>query len=118
MSDFGAVLDYAMNLEASMPEAEIAKFEAIRPAAMGMTARQQEEATKLAAMSPEDRAKAEAEIARKKEENRAKYEEEAAKRQQQAAARRQQQAAQHPATPAPAAPVPAHATAAADDKRK
>jgi hypothetical protein len=115
MSDFGAVLDYAMELEASMPEAEIAKFEAIRPAAMGMTARQQEEATKLAAMSPEDRAKAEAEIARKKEENRAKYEEEAAKRREQAATR----AAAHPPTPAPApAPAPAHATAAADDKRK
>jgi hypothetical protein len=113
MSDFGAVLDYAMELEASMPEAEIAKFEAIRPAAMGMTARQQEEATKLAAMSPEDRAKAEAEIARKKEENRAKYEEEAAKRREQAATR----AAAHPPTPAPA-PAPAHATAAADDKRK
>jgi hypothetical protein len=112
-SDFGAVLDYAMELEASMPEAEIAKFEAIRPAAMGMTARQQEEATKLAAMSPEDRAKAEAEIARKKEENRAKYEEEAAKRREQAATR----AAAHPPTPAPA-PAPAHATAAADDKRK
>jgi hypothetical protein len=112
-SDFGAVLDYAMQLEASLPEAEIAKFEAIRPAAMGMTARQQEEATKLAAMSPEDRAKAEAEIARKKEADRAKYEEEAAKRQQQAATRA---AAHPPATPAPAAP--AHATAAADDKRK
>jgi hypothetical protein len=111
MSDFGAVLDYAMELEAAMPEAEIAKFEAIRPAAMGMTARQQEEATKLAAMSPEDRAKAEAEIARKKEADRAKYEEEAAKRRQQAATR----AAAHPPAPTPA---PAHATAAADDKRK
>ena len=117
MSDFGAVLEYAMQLEASIPEGEVAKFEAIRPAAMGMTARQQEEANKLAAMSPEDRAKAETEIARKKEENRAKYEEEAAKRQQQAAARATapQQAVSQAA---PQQAVPAHATAAADDKRK
>jgi hypothetical protein len=115
MSDFGAVLDYAMTLEASLPEGEMTKFEVIRPGVMGMTARQQEEADKLAAMSPEDRAKAEVEIAHKKEANRAKYEEEAAKRQQQAAARRQQQAAQHPAPPVAQHPAP---HAAADDKRK
>jgi hypothetical protein len=108
MSDFGAVLDYAMTLEASLPEGEMTKFEVIRPGVMGMTARQQEEAGKLAAMSPEDRAKAEVEIAHKKEANRAKYEEEAAKRQ---AARRQQ----HPAPPVAQHPAP---HAAADDKRK
>lgn len=99
MSDFGAVLEYAMALEGSIPAGTMAQFEAIRPAVMGMTQRQKEEAEKLAAMTPEDRAKAQAEIAKRNEEARAKYEEEAAKR---AAA-----AAPKPAPPPAAPPAPA-----------
>ena len=100
MSDFGAVYDYALQLEATIPPGTMAELEAIRPACLGLTKRQKEEREKLAAMSPEDRIKAEAEIAKKKEESRAKAEEAAAKR----AAQAQQQAA--PASPAahPAAP--------------
>jgi len=99
MSDFGAVYDYALMLEASVPAGMMAQFEAIRPAVLGMTPRQKEEAEKLAAMSPEDRAKAQAEIAKRNEEARAKFEEEAAKR---AAA-----AAPKPAPPPAAPPAPA-----------
>jgi hypothetical protein len=51
MSDFGAVLDYALELEASVPEAAVAKLEAVRPAAMGPTKKQREELAK-AASSP------------------------------------------------------------------
>jgi hypothetical protein len=49
MSDFGAVLEYAMQLEASAPEADLAKLEAIRPAALGPTKKQREELAKAAA---------------------------------------------------------------------
>ena len=102
MSDFGAVLEYALALEASIPAGDAMKYEAIRPAVMGMTKRQKEEAEKLAAMTPEDRQKAQTEIDKRNEENRAKYEEEAAKRAAQAAA-----AAPKPAPPPPPAPPPA-----------
>lgn len=102
MSDFGAVYDYALQLEAAVPPGTMAELEAIRPACLGLTKRQKEEQEKLAAMSPEDRIKAEAEIAKKREESRAKAEEAAAKR----AATAQQQAA--PASPA-AHPAPPHA---------
>lgn len=100
MSDFGAVYDYALALEASIPPAAMAELEAIRPACLGLTKRQKEEREKLAAMSPEDRTKAEAEIAKKKEESRAKAEEAAAKR----AATAQQQAAPASAAAHPAPP--------------
>ena len=108
MSDFGAVYEYALQLEASIPAGMTAEMEAIRPAVMGMTKRQTEEAEKLAAIEPpEARAKAAADIAAKREEARAKAEEAQRKRVAEAAA------ATHPApTPAPhpapaAAPHPA-----------
>jgi hypothetical protein len=100
MSDFGAVYDYALMLEASVPAGMMAQFEAIRPAVLGMTPRQKEEAEKLAAMTPEDRAKAQAEIAKRNEEARAKFEADAAKRAEQAAA-----AAPKPAPPPPPPPA-------------
>lgn len=49
MSDFGAVLNYAMELEASMPEGTLEKFAEMRPAAMGPTKKQREELTRAAA---------------------------------------------------------------------
>ena len=104
MSDFGAVYDYALQLEAAVPPGTMAELEAIRPACLGLTRKQKEEAEKLAeklaAMSPEDRIKAEAEIAKKKEESRAKAEEAAAKR----AAQAQQQTAPASAAAHSAAP--------------
>lgn len=108
MSDFGAVYEYALQLEASIPAGTMAELEAIRPAVMGMTKRQTEEAEKLAAMEPEDRAKAEAEIAAKREEARAKAEE---------AMRKRAQAMPAPASAPQAAAAPA-APAAHDDKNK
>jgi hypothetical protein len=48
MSDFGAVLDYAMMLEAEAPAAALDKLAAMRPAAMGATKKEREEATKAA----------------------------------------------------------------------
>ena len=57
MSDFGAVYDYALQLEATIPPGTMAELEAIRPACLGLTKRQKEEREKLAAMSPEDRIK-------------------------------------------------------------
>jgi hypothetical protein len=99
-SDFGAVYDYALALEASIPAGTMAQFEAIRPAVLGMTKRQKEEAEKLAAMSPEDRAKAQAEITKRNEEARAKYEADAAAKAEQAAA-----AAPKPAPPPPPPPA-------------
>lgn len=107
MSDFGAVYDYALALEASIPVGTMAEFEVIRPAVLGLTKRQKEEQDKLAAMEPEDRVKAEAEIAKRKEEALAKYQEGAAKKAADIQAQAQRSAAQHPA-PAPAP----------DDKRK
>jgi len=117
MSDFGAVLEYALALEASMPEADATKFEAIRPGVMGLTKRQKAEAEKFAAMPPEERAKAEAEAAKKKEEARAKLEEDARGRQEQAAAQAQQQAAQAQQQTAQQARQ-AQPAPPADDKRK
>jgi hypothetical protein len=98
-SDFGTVVDYALMLEGSIPAGDAMKFEAIRPAVMGMTKRQKEEAEKLAAMEPEDRQKAQAEIAKRNEEARAKFEEDRAK----------QQAAAQAAAPKPPPPPPAPA---------
>jgi phenylalanyl-tRNA synthetase alpha subunit len=106
MSDFGNLMAYALELEASVPEAAMAKLEAVRPTSMPPTKRQREEAEKLAAMSPEDRTKAQEEIARKREEARAKAEEETRHRTEQAAkeaaAKAHQQEAPKPAAPAPA----------------
>ena len=101
MSDFGAVLEYALMLEGSIPAGEAAKYEVVRPAVMGLTKRQKEEREKLAVMTPEDRQKAEAEIAKKREEDRAKFEEEARKRQEQADAQARQQAQQQAQQPKP-----------------
>ena len=49
MSDFGAVYDYALALEASVPAAAMAEFEKIRPGVLGLTKRQREEAAKAEA---------------------------------------------------------------------
>jgi hypothetical protein len=46
MSDFGAVWEYALQLEAAMPEAALAKLEDIRPPTLGPTRKQREEAAK------------------------------------------------------------------------
>jgi hypothetical protein len=48
MSDFGAVLEYAMQLEAAAPEAAVAKLAEMRPASMGPTKAQREEMAKAA----------------------------------------------------------------------
>ena len=131
MSDFGAVYEYALQLEASIPAGMTAEMEAIRPAVMGMTKRQTEEAEKLAAMAPEERAAAEAKIAVTREENRAKAEEAARKRAADAAAAANRPAPHptatlthdpaHPASPphaAPAAhPAPAPHEPAANNKK-
>jgi hypothetical protein len=49
MSDFGAVWEYAIQLENAMPEAALAKLEDIRPPTLGPTRKQREEAAKAAA---------------------------------------------------------------------
>ena len=110
MSDFGAVYEYALQLEGSIPAGAMAEMEAIRPAVMGMTPRQTEEAAKLAAIvNPEERAAAEAKFAAQREEARSKAEDAMRRRVKEAAA-----AANRPApTPAPAthpAPAETHST--------
>jgi hypothetical protein len=48
MSDFGAVWEYAMMLEAEMPPATLMKFDDVRPAAMGPSKKEREELAKKA----------------------------------------------------------------------
>lgn len=54
MSDFGALLEYAMQLEAEAPAGTIAKLEAIRPATMGATKAEREAAAKPPPAAPAD----------------------------------------------------------------